>query len=444
MSKAQMFFTALRPPIMRRIEQIGSADVVIGVPCFNNAQTIDHVISTASRGLWELDKNMRAVIIVSDGGSTDDTREVAREVALAHTHESARGPGLAPWQELIVTIYRGAGGKGTAFRLIFEAVEKLGAQACLVFDSDLRSITPEWVRYLLEPILNKGYHFVAPNYARYKYDGTITNNIVYNLTRALYGKRIRQPIGGDFAFSRLLARFYSNQEVWDTDVARFGIDIWMTTMAITQGFKVCQANLGLKVHDAKDPASDLGAMFRQVVMTLFSLMESNEPIWKKVRGSEPVESFGAANLWEREPEPVKASLDKLIEGYQSGFHLFKNTWKDLINPESFKELEHLARVRNPHNFLFPIEAWVRILYDFAAIFHHLPDHRRRLVDIMSPLYFARVASFVVSTEKMSTQESEALVERQAEAFEKNKDYLIERWDNGGQWSQRVEEDINHL
>ena len=49
------------------------------------------------------------------------------------------------------------------------------------------------------------------------------------MTRALYGQQIRQPIGGDFGMSRALMRHYLSLPVWDTDVARYGIDIWMTT-----------------------------------------------------------------------------------------------------------------------------------------------------------------------------------------------------------------------
>ena len=51
----------------------------------------------------------------------------------------------------------------------------------------------------------------------------------------------------------------------DSDVARFGIDIWMTTTALADGFRVCQAFLGAKIHDAKDPGADLAAMLVQVV-----------------------------------------------------------------------------------------------------------------------------------------------------------------------------------
>ncbi|MGH9894924.1 MAG: glycosyltransferase family 2 protein, partial [bacterium] len=246
--------TAFRPYLTKRVEQIEKADIVVGIPCYNNESTIANVLKQISHGLAKHYKSARSVILVSDGGSTDDTREIARDEE------------IMPWQEKVVFVYRGISGKGTALRAIFEASEKLGAGACAVVDADLRSITPDWVKYLLEPVVEKGYQFVAPTYSRHKHDGTITNQVVYSLTRALYGKRIRQPIGGDFAFSRDTVDSFIKQSVWMTDVARFGIDIWMTTHAITKGFRICQANLGVKIHDPKDPASSLGPMFRQVVV----------------------------------------------------------------------------------------------------------------------------------------------------------------------------------
>ena len=99
-------------------------------------------------------------------------------------------------------------------RSIFEAAEYLGSKVCVVCDSDIRSITPEWIKNLITPVYDEEYQFVVPYYERYKYDGTITNNIVYNLTRTLYGLRVRQPIGGDFAFSAKLIKFYNDQDVW--------------------------------------------------------------------------------------------------------------------------------------------------------------------------------------------------------------------------------------
>ncbi len=101
----------------------------------------------------------------------------------------------------ITTPYHGLPGKGSAFRTIFQMAEKLNAKVCAVVDADLRSITPDWVDLLVRPVLQNQFDYVAPYYRRHKYDGTITNTIVYPLTRALYGRRVRQPIGGEFGLS---------------------------------------------------------------------------------------------------------------------------------------------------------------------------------------------------------------------------------------------------
>ena len=97
----------------------------------------------------------------------------------------------------------GVGGKGAALRTIFEIAAALEVQALVVVDSrPALASCPSGSSCSPGPILKGGYDFVAPLYARYKYDGTITNTVTYPLTRALYGHRIRQPIGGDFGVSR--------------------------------------------------------------------------------------------------------------------------------------------------------------------------------------------------------------------------------------------------
>ena len=405
--------TALRTYTSKRVEEIQSADILVGIPCFNNETTIAHVIQMVSHGLATHYKNMRSVIFVADGGSTDDTREAAKEFQ------------LKPWQEKLVSIYRGPGGKGTALRSLFEAADRLEVKVCAMVDSDLRSITPDWVKYLLEPVLEKDYQFVAPVYVRHKYDGTITNNIVYNLTRSLYGKRIRQPIGGDFAISGDLAKFYSEQDVWDTDVARFGIDIWMTTSAITQGFRICQSNLGAKIHDAKDPGQHLGPMFRQVLSALFSQMERYEAYWKRIEGSEPVETFGFEGSME--PEPIKVNLEGLIELFKAGHSQFAPFWKSIFSRDCLAEIEKTAQM-DASDFHIHTETWVEMLYELAATFHLWDVNRMKLLDVMTPLYYARVASFVRESWDMNSLEAEKLVEDQAVKFEANKDYLIKVWD----------------
>ncbi len=407
------YTTAIRSYTSKRIEEVESADLLVGIPSYNNEKTIAHVIQMVTHGLAMHYKDRRCVIFVADGGSTDDTREVAKDFQ------------VKPWQEKIVSIYRGPSGKGTALRSVFEAAARLKVRACAVVDSDLRSITPDWIQNLLDPVLSLGYQFVAPVYLRHKYDATITNNIVYNLTRALYGKRIRQPIGGDFALSMDVAKFYAEQDVWESDVARYGIDIWMTTNAVTQKFRICQSNLGVKIHDAKDPAGHLGPMFRQVVWTIFSLMERFESHWKGVRGSEPVETFGYEGS--SEPEPVKVDLEAMIQHFKIGFQQFSSLWREIFCEDCFAAIQESAQSESKMFFL-STGTWVRILYELAATFHSWKVNRNKLVDLVTPLYYARVASFVRESWEMSSKEAETLVEKQALEFEEGKDYLVKMWE----------------
>jgi hypothetical protein len=80
------------------------------------------------------------------------------------------------------------------------------------------------------------------------------------------------------------------------------------------------------------------------------------------------------------------------------------------------------------NFYLDVNCWAHILYEIAATFHHWPKDRAKLVDVMSPLYEARVASFINETAEMTSAESERVVEGQAEVFESEKPYLLKHWD----------------
>lgn len=415
----------LRQDIREKVETIEKADILVGIPSFNNSRTIGHVVQAVQGGFAKYFPDKKCVLVNSDGGSTDGTTETVQGTTL----DDAQSILLFHRKEHTTTIstpYHGIPGKGSAFRTIFEIAEKLGVKACAVVDSDLRSITPEWMELLIKPVLEGRFDYVAPLYHRHKYDGTITNSIIYPITRALYGKRVRQPIGGDFGFSGELAKFYLSKDVWATDVARYGIDIWMTTTAIANNFKVCQSFLGAKIHDPKDPGADLSAMLYQVVGSTFDLMETYADVWNAVEGSASVPAFGfqyAVGV-----EPVSVNVDRMIDKFRLGVRELRDIWKEVL-PEEVIEFLGSAVELPKEKFRITDEMWVAIIYSFAVAAHKKIINKEHLLKSLTPLYVGRTASFVMETWESQSQEVEDKIESLCMTFENRKSLLREVWNN---------------
>lgn len=417
----------LRKEIQERIAEIGEADILVGIPSYNNARTISHVVKAVHAGLAKYFSERKCVLVNSDGGSTDGTAEIVHRAAIEDFQSILVHHRTEPFFK-ISTPYHGTPGKGSAFRTIFEIAAALNVKACAVVDSDLRSITPEWVELLIKPVIDGGFDYVAPLYHRHKYDGTITNSIIYPLSRALYGKRVRQPIGGDFGFSGRLAGFYLGKDVWETDVARYGIDIWMTTTAVANNFKICQAFLGAKIHDPKDPGADLSAMLYQVVGATFDLMETYTEGWKAVRGSEGVPTFGfqyTVGL-----EPVSVNLKRMVERFKLGVEELGDIWKEFLSPEILGVLRK-AKESALENFHISDEIWAEIIYLFALAAHRKTINKEHLLKSLTPLYMGRTVSFVNETMASDASEVEDKIERLCITFEANKPFLVDHWETGG-------------
>ncbi len=413
----------LRKEIQGAIEKIKKADILVGIPSYNNARTIGHVVRAVQSGLAKYFPEKISVLVNSDGGSTDGTIDVVQNTTVEDFQSVLLHHRIEPIFK-IATPYHGIPGKGSAFRTIFQIADALNVKACAVVDSDLRSITPEWIELLIKPVIKSGYDYVAPLYRRHKYDGTITNSIIYPLTRALYGKQVRQPIGGDFGFSENLAKFYLTKDVWETDVARYGIDIWMTTTALANNFKVCQSFLGAKIHDPKDPGADLSSMLYQVVGATFDLMETYQDVWKKIKGSEPVPTFGFR--YDVGLEPISVNLERMIEKFRLGVKELMEIWKTFI-PSKILDFLSKSATLSKEEFHIPDKLWVDIIYSFAIASRRKIMNREHLLKSLTPLYIGKIASFVIEAWDSSASEVEEKIERLGITFENKKDLLIENW-----------------
>jgi len=413
----------IKEEAFKKIQEIKEADLLVGIPTFNSARTIGHVMQTVRAGLAKYFPDSKSVIVNCDGGSTDGTTDIVKNTGIVSS-QSERSSHKGNSVFSIATQYHGMPIKGNAFRTFFEIANMLDVKACAVVDSNLKSITPEWVDLLLKPLIDDGYQYVAPLYYRHKYDGTITKNIIYPLTRALYGKRLRHPMGRDCGFSGELARFYLTKDIWETDFAKFGFDIWMTTTALANGFKVCQSFLGANVRDAKFVKTDLSSILYQVAGTTFNLMDTYFDAWSAVSGSEEILTVGAQHAVGM--EPVFINLDRMIDKFKFGVKELLKIWEVVLPEETMNFLYRLTYMQG-REFYMPDEVWTKIIYSFAMASHKRVINTEHLLKSLTPLYLGKLASFVRETWESSSSEVEEKIEQLCLSFEKEKEFLVKNW-----------------
>ncbi len=394
---------------------ITESEIVVGIPSLNEADTIPFTVRQVDDGLEKYYPDRQKVIVNCDNASPDGTSKAFMEAA-------TKTP------KMYLSTPEGVTGKGNNLFLLVEKAVELSARAVVVVDADLTNIGPQWIRNLCEPILSEGAHYVAPLYARHKHEGVVTNNLAYPLTRALYGRRVRQPVGGDFGFSGEMAHLFTEEgHTWTEETSQFGIDMWMTTVAMRSRLKVMQSFMGRpKLHRLYDPAADLGPAFGDVAGTMFHLMTVYDDYWRQVKWSRPTAVFGFGMEETEVPPDVHVDVDHLSHGFRSGLREWSDVNRAILKPETFDKLMEVAEMSD-HDFEFPAGQWARVVYDFAWAYNQQKIPRDDFFHALGPLFLGKTLSFVLETKHMNTQQVEEFIEDQCLQFEKTKSYLVERW-----------------
>jgi glycosyltransferase involved in cell wall biosynthesis len=395
--------------IMERIDEynVNQADLVVGIPSYNEADNIAFVVEQCNKGLHTYFKDYKSVIINVDNNSPDDTRS-----AFLNSVNSI--------PKIYLSTRPGVTGKGNNFYNLFQEASRLKARAVVVVDADITSITPEWINSLAGPIVNNDFHFVTPVYTRHEYDGTITNNICYPLIYGLLGKNIRQPIGGDFAFSGDLANHFLSQ-TWHDTTYQYGIDIFMTMNAILAQYPACQAGLGAKCH--KPSAPKLGPMFIQVVGTLFKSLLGSKDHWLDKSLVEDLPVHGGDHS--ASPQQLCIDYKSIRKTALAEYHTARGHLESYLSVELFRDIKTMFE---KERITITSDMWTEIVYEFLYAFEK-NNCDTQVVESMKPLYFGRVITFIRETLDLDHIASEELIRRQAEGFFKNRRYITERYQN---------------
>ena len=231
--------------------------VSVVLPALNEEDSIESVIDSISP-LVRDSGGLVDELIVLDSGSTDDTeiraiaagaRVVSREQAMPEI-PTRPGKGEALWRSLAAT----------------------SGDIVVFVDSDLIDPHPMFVPWLVGPLLTgDGIHLVKSFYRRplngsANGGGRVTELVARPLLAALRPELccVLQPLGGEYAASRELLTSLPFAPGYGVEIGllvdtfdRLGLDA------------IAQVNLGVRAHRNR-PLSELGAMSRQVIATLFA------------------------------------------------------------------------------------------------------------------------------------------------------------------------------
>jgi glycosyltransferase involved in cell wall biosynthesis len=382
-------------------------EFIVGIPSYMEADLIPFVTKHVDLGITKYFGDLKSIIINVDNNSEDNTKGAF----LATTT-------LTP--KHYITTPKDVRGKGNNFLNLFRFAEKHAdtLKAVVVVDADLRSIKPEWIKYLGYPIL-KGYDYALPKYTRHQFDGTITNHICYPILYGMMGEDIRQPIGGEFGFSVPLMRYWLKKK-WDFNVKQYGIDIFMTLHALLANFKICEVGLGTKVHKASSPK--IGPMFTQVVTTFFDLLLTEKTCWIGIPRKKPKRKrqFGIKTLVA--PQELKIDIIALKKKLRDEYFQRKGLLKKYLS--DYTHVSFQAMFEQDY-YNMDILMWTQVVYQLLFTYHMGSKKvKQEVIEALKPLYFARAVTFDYKTWRYDEKYVEKLIFAQAMAFASQRPYFL--------------------
>ncbi|HTP29623.1 MAG TPA: hypothetical protein VMK12_28655 [Anaeromyxobacteraceae bacterium] len=406
------------PPALPSAETDSRPDILVGVavaPSEKCGPEIGEQVSSALKRAFP--SRPTAVVFLCPTGPHGDVQVLATPPKPAQTDQPA-----AALERPSPTL-GGFLGQRSALPALLGEARRLNAPLCALVAPEPRDPAADWLRLLVAPVLEDGYDFVCPAYRRRKLDGGINTAIVYPLTRALFGRRLRQPLGGELAVSRRFGDRLLEDESWQSDPAHAGADVWLVGMALSSQCRVCQAYLGAAPERRMEDMADLSEALARVLGLLYREMERHAPVWQRITGSKAVPTFGEGGVLMDEAPAVNVS--RLLGAFDLGREQLREIWRLALPPATHFALSRLNS--DPTTFRLPDELWARVIFDFALAYRIRLIDRTQLLRSMTPLYLGWLASFVNEVRDLGGQATEDRIERLCKAFEASKSYLIARW-----------------
>jgi hypothetical protein len=310
------------------------------------------------------------------------------------------------------------------YQSVFAAADKLQARGCCIVVSKIEAMTPSWAVRMAQPLFESQADLVLPHYARRKFDGLLNASIIAPMTRALYGKRVNNPMGPDFGVSRrLFQRMLVARNGGVSSGNRLHPLASLTPTALCQNLQITQVHLDTRSYAPTD-WTNISSVLADVLTPVFLDMDRNAACWQRTRSSAPIPAIGEPAPSGQDTETVDTRL--MVESFQLGNRELQEIWSLVLPPSTLFELRKLSRLPR-EQFRMPDELWVKIVYDFALAHRLRTINRDHLLKSMAPLYLGWVASYANDLLPSGATSPERRLERLAIAFEAGKSHLVSGW-----------------
>ena len=255
-----------------------------------------------------------------------------------------------------------------------------------------------WIGLFLNKLIQEKQNYVVPSYKRSRFEGSTTNQFAFPLIYALTGKKIRQPIGGDFAFDKKYIDYILKQPLNDS-IKMYGIDIFLTLNAVYGGFNIKSLELGKKIH--KPSFNKMYNMFSEVLDSAIYTVKNQKNIILKSQQEEFEENI---NLINSRKFTHKEKANKLLN--------------DSFNCLNTANIQYLKKLEYNGKDVIDDEEWKNILYILIQKLSKREKFSSKELKIFVDLFIIRAVSYWNRVEKMSAINSEKIVLNLAEDLRK--------------------------
>ena len=414
--------TLLSDDFLRQLINVGEVDIVVGLSTHNNAKTIEPVVGAIQAGILKCFPRERVAIINADGGSQDGTTELVAKASIDDLWRESKVYALRTLHSISVR-YARTPDPSRALRTILAGAELLRARTCVLISPESITIEPDWLQSLVRPVYYENFDLVCPIYNRQKFEGTLVRDLLYPMTRSIYGYRIREPYGSEFAISGRLATDFLGKGIANEEWAKMGPEISITIMAVAAKYRVCQSFLGTKAPSPRG-AHDVVGVMRRTAGALFSSLDSNFSVWSAVTGSQDVPTFGTAT--EVESEGAHINRKRLLEMFASGVAQLEPVLRSILSSSSLSELQRITAL-GINEFDYPAELWAKTVFEFVGSYHKSTINRDHIIQALIPLYRGRSLTFLTENRNGSAENLQRREESLCADFERLKPYLLEVW-----------------